>query len=557
MLQLLRSANNNNNNSLLANPNFRLNNSNPASSLLSPHVDPRDVAMKNNIKALHDWYDRCARRNQQQVKKALRDRTLYDNKTISWLKRRAPRRARLQLQERDRRKESRLWFESLDFDGSGEISVAELKKPLIAMGFAKSVQEVQDLVDSVDDDGSGEIGFEEFLAVLGGGGGGGGGGKKKDGGKSRGNGNNINGESSQTSRESDAHHGLSTASIGTTSSSMSHGGGGGRGGGGGGGGGGKGGAIKKLHEQLENGELGDTTHMELETLLVSYQRSVLTKALFSRGYKAKNMVEREKVEHQRTVDALYDSYVHDQRVKKEEHEKRKRKEAKRLKKCAKKFKKTGMSPAAVAEAVKAEEAVVAERLKADAINIEEQLHKNKVQEYVPKGGRIKHSSSKKDINKRLLHASAHVHKLGDLRDHYRDELMIERLKEDTHNNSLHAPWTRASQGLNTSVPTKSRLDKMKAMKLANKQQRLQRRKAVPMGRNTELHKLLGDRPSQAESRVPTGIRQLVPIKVSLNSAFLSAKRSKMLQTPSTSFFRTQKRHLRLKTFRDRNVQDGC
>ena len=46
----------------------------------------------------------------------------------------------------------------------------ELKQPLIAMGFAHSVKEVQYLVDSVDDDGSGEIGFEEFLLVLGGGG---------------------------------------------------------------------------------------------------------------------------------------------------------------------------------------------------------------------------------------------------------------------------------------------------------------------------------------------------------------------------------------------------
>lgn len=206
---------------------------------------PKDVRMKNRIKALHDWYDRCAIKRSHDVKKSLRNKTLHDSRTNNWLKKRAPRRAVVQMRAEQRRSEAKLWFESLDFDGSGEISVAELKKPLIAMGFAKSVQEVQDLVDSVDDDGSGEIGFEEFLAVLGGGV------KSKRSGQA-----SLPMETGeQTLGQLDPKGSVSS----TTSSLRSRSGGGG---------GGKGGAIKKLHTQLESGELGDTTNMELETLLV-------------------------------------------------------------------------------------------------------------------------------------------------------------------------------------------------------------------------------------------------------------------------------------------------
>ena len=199
---------------------------------------------------------------------------------------------------------------------------------------------------------------------------------------------------------------------------------GGSGGGGGGGGGGKGGAIKKLHEQLENGELGDTTHMELETLLVSYQRSVLTDALFSRGYRAKNMHVREKIEHQRTVDALYDSYVHDQLVQKKKEARSRKLEAKRLRK----LKKMGISPAAAAAVEAAEIAETAEVMvpasETSAGEPEESKqghhpHNHKTHVFVPKGGRIKPSASIQEINTRLMAASSHIHKLGDLRDYYR------------------------------------------------------------------------------------------------------------------------------------------
>jgi centrin-1 len=55
---------------------------------------------------------------------------------------------------------------SLDDDGSGSIGIQELEEPLIGLGIAKSLDEVQDMVNAVDDDGSGMIEFEEFLGII-------------------------------------------------------------------------------------------------------------------------------------------------------------------------------------------------------------------------------------------------------------------------------------------------------------------------------------------------------------------------------------------------------
>ena len=57
-------------------------------------------------------------------------------------------------------------FSSLDDDGSGAISVEELETPLIGLGFADSREEVENLINLVDVDGSGLIEFDEFLLVI-------------------------------------------------------------------------------------------------------------------------------------------------------------------------------------------------------------------------------------------------------------------------------------------------------------------------------------------------------------------------------------------------------
>ena len=57
-------------------------------------------------------------------------------------------------------------FNALDADGSGSIGVEELIDPLIGLGFADSQGQVQDMIDKVDDDGSGQIEFPEFLKII-------------------------------------------------------------------------------------------------------------------------------------------------------------------------------------------------------------------------------------------------------------------------------------------------------------------------------------------------------------------------------------------------------
>lgn len=57
-------------------------------------------------------------------------------------------------------------FKSLDVDGGGSICIDELKVPLIGLGLVDSLKEVKDVIERVDEDGSGEIEFNEFLDII-------------------------------------------------------------------------------------------------------------------------------------------------------------------------------------------------------------------------------------------------------------------------------------------------------------------------------------------------------------------------------------------------------
>ena len=65
-----------------------------------------------------------------------------------------------------RSQELKGWFDFLDKDGSGEITVEELEDPLISMGLAKNRAQVEALIQKVDWDGSGNIGFAEFMDII-------------------------------------------------------------------------------------------------------------------------------------------------------------------------------------------------------------------------------------------------------------------------------------------------------------------------------------------------------------------------------------------------------
>eukprot|EP00949_MAST-11_sp_MAST-11-sp1_P001770 g1770.t1 len=57
-------------------------------------------------------------------------------------------------------------FRLFDKDGGGSIDVDELKEAMEALGQSPDDEELQSMVDEVDEDGSGEIEFEEFLVLM-------------------------------------------------------------------------------------------------------------------------------------------------------------------------------------------------------------------------------------------------------------------------------------------------------------------------------------------------------------------------------------------------------
>ena len=66
----------------------------------------------------------------------------------------------------DQRRELRKWFETLDTDGSGEISFVELAGPLLSTGIATTQREVRDIIDKHKSPISGGIDFEAFMSLL-------------------------------------------------------------------------------------------------------------------------------------------------------------------------------------------------------------------------------------------------------------------------------------------------------------------------------------------------------------------------------------------------------
>lgn len=48
----------------------------------------------------------------------------------------------------------------------GSIGLEELEDPLISLGIAESREDVKKIIDTVDDDHSGQIEFKEFLDII-------------------------------------------------------------------------------------------------------------------------------------------------------------------------------------------------------------------------------------------------------------------------------------------------------------------------------------------------------------------------------------------------------
>merc|ERR1719335_1089461 len=57
-------------------------------------------------------------------------------------------------------------FDLFDVDGSGNIDLKELTVAMKALGCEPKPGEIEKMIADVDDDGSGEIGFPEFLQMM-------------------------------------------------------------------------------------------------------------------------------------------------------------------------------------------------------------------------------------------------------------------------------------------------------------------------------------------------------------------------------------------------------
>merc|ERR1711865_980046 len=57
-------------------------------------------------------------------------------------------------------------FDLFDTDGSGNIDIKELTVAMKALGCEPKPGEIEKMISDVDDDGGGEIGFDEFLKMM-------------------------------------------------------------------------------------------------------------------------------------------------------------------------------------------------------------------------------------------------------------------------------------------------------------------------------------------------------------------------------------------------------
>lgn len=125
--------------------------------------DQEKIAWKDVLTRWKHLRHGYSKQIQQQNK--IRHQTLQ-NEWSEWLKLHNPVLSAQWTAIRDRRMDLLQWFRVLDLDGSGEISTAELVDPLLTVGLCRNRREVEELVASIDADGSGAIGFDEFLHII-------------------------------------------------------------------------------------------------------------------------------------------------------------------------------------------------------------------------------------------------------------------------------------------------------------------------------------------------------------------------------------------------------
>lgn len=132
-------------------------------------VSPSLARLKADARTIARHRNAQKREFQRRRRRRLAVRAVEGTQFKTWVRHRNPNLNRTMDRRKERSRVLREWFGFLDDDGSGEISRAELGGPLISLGLARNMREVDKLIASVDQDGSGDIDFAEFEAMLAGG----------------------------------------------------------------------------------------------------------------------------------------------------------------------------------------------------------------------------------------------------------------------------------------------------------------------------------------------------------------------------------------------------
>jgi Ca2+-binding EF-hand superfamily protein len=126
----------------------------------------RTKRIKKDAKLITSYRPVALKKKQSQRKKKIAQKQVEDRIFKKWVQHRNPNLNRKIDIENHRQRVLRDWFNFLDDDGSGEITRDELGMPLISLGLAPSMIEVDALIATVDQDGSGAIDFAEFEEML-------------------------------------------------------------------------------------------------------------------------------------------------------------------------------------------------------------------------------------------------------------------------------------------------------------------------------------------------------------------------------------------------------
>lgn len=121
---------------------------------------PELQSIKDNIAIKSKYYLKDC---ESPLKKMALD-DFYEDTTLLWCNKHALK-VPFQSSLTEKRK-LRQWFSTFDEDGGGTVSLKELINPLMSTGMFHSVEAVTRLLNSIDDDKSGEISFEEFYQAI-------------------------------------------------------------------------------------------------------------------------------------------------------------------------------------------------------------------------------------------------------------------------------------------------------------------------------------------------------------------------------------------------------